>query len=530
MSIDMNREDYTLVTEMSAKKARGYFYKPECYVNFKLPYYVNFKELLKNARDITKGKNQVSDMCKKDEGGKSIFPSRFPDVNHTILKNKNSSFAWRPLQIIHPVLYSELVNHITSEDNWKKLQEFFRERDKSKVKCASLLFESNTSQSDQAMQIVNWWNNVEQETLRRSLDYSFMHQTDISDCYGSIYTHSFEWALAEDGRLGVKKEREGTGKSSHNLGTEIDTRLRNMNQNQTNGIPQGSALMDFLAEIILGGVDIELTERINEDASLKGAKGANFKIIRYRDDYRILSTENYIGHQVMKLLSDVLMKWNFKMNNSKTFQTDDIISSAIKQEKRDEVYEAPARLPYQKEAMRIFLLSRKYPGTGLISKQLAYYYNRINRKKPLKNIDYEATISIIAMIAYYSPNCISSAAGIITKLIEKSEGTVSRGSIVERIIEKFADIPNTEFVDIWLQRIMDGSVAMDYEFSNKITKVIAGDKGAGVLWNSKWLTDEYQERLNVKISTLKEDVESGKFSPVMEQEEFQIFDDIPSAG
>ncbi len=77
---------------------------------------------------------------------------------------------------------------------------------------------------------------------------------------------------------------------------------------------------------------------------------------------------------------------------------------------------------------------------------------------------------------------------------------------------------------------MDGDAAMGDVFDSEITKVIARKKGAGVLWNSMWLTDEYKERLNVKISTLKEDVESGEFSPVMSREEFQIFDDIPSVG
>ena len=50
---------------------------------------------------------------------------------------------------------------------------------------------------------------------------------------------------------------------------------------QTNGIPQGSVLMDFIAEILLGYIDEILTEQLNT------AHIVNYKILRYRDDYRI---------------------------------------------------------------------------------------------------------------------------------------------------------------------------------------------------------------------------------------------------
>ena len=515
----MNAGNHTQIIEMSANKARLFFLKPERYVNFSLPRYITFEEILKVAGEITKGKKQVSDICRIEEGH-PVYPSRYLDVNYTVLSNKDGGFAWRPFQIIHPVLYIEMVNFITQDNNWKKIQNFFKERNKTKIKCMSIPLESNTTESDRAEQVNNWWDKVEQETLRLSLDYSFMYQTDISDCYGSIYTHSFEWALADGGRLKIKEDRKETGKSPSNLGTEIDKRLQNMNAQQTNGIPQGSTLMDFLAEIVLGGVDIELNDRIRDDKILSNAE---FTIIRYRDDYRVLSTESHIGHKIIKLLSDVLMNWNFKMNSSKTFRTDDLISSSIKQEKLEEIYEAPVRLSYQKEAMRIFLLSRKYPGSGLVVKQLVKYHNRIARCKRLKNIDYEVIISIITMIAYHNPKYIAQVAAIVTKLIERSNGEIDRDDCIDRIIKKLSNVPNAEFVDIWLQRIMDGDSATEHKFNSRIAKVVAGKKETGELWNSAWLTKQNQDKLNVEISTLKKAIDTGEFNPVMEDGEFQLY-------
>ncbi|WP_250218337.1 RNA-directed DNA polymerase, partial [Escherichia coli] len=67
--------------------------------------------------------------------------------------------------------------------------------------------------------------------------------TDITDCYGSIYPHSLAWAI---GTREVAKEKK---RDKNLLGNIIDSAIQNMQCGQTNGIPQGSVLMDFIAEI-----------------------------------------------------------------------------------------------------------------------------------------------------------------------------------------------------------------------------------------------------------------------------------------
>jgi len=39
------------------------------------------------------------------------------------------------------------------------------------------------------------------------LDYKFSYDTDIADCYSSIYTHSIAWAIETIGI--AKKQRDG---------------------------------------------------------------------------------------------------------------------------------------------------------------------------------------------------------------------------------------------------------------------------------------------------------------------------------
>ncbi len=81
-----------------------------------------------------------------------------------------------------------------------------------------------------------------------------------------------------------------------------------MSYGQTNGIPQGLALMDFIAEIVLGFGDLLLMKELNKI----GIK--EYKIIIYRDDYRIFTNSPQQSSEIAKVLSDVLLRINFKNN------------------------------------------------------------------------------------------------------------------------------------------------------------------------------------------------------------------------
>ena len=136
---------------------------------------------------------------------------------------------------------------------------------------------------------------IEQASLKISLEYEYVFITDITNCYGSIYSHSIDWALCDGGKNEAKQNKYNG--NNNTLGAIIDTKIEGMNYGQTNGIPQGSALMDFIAEMILGYADIELTNYLKNDPKIQGQ---NFKILRYRDDYRIFVSDP-IGKRNIKV-------------------------------------------------------------------------------------------------------------------------------------------------------------------------------------------------------------------------------------
>lgn len=512
--------EFAQITELSHLEARSYFRDSKHYVNFDLPPYFNFEEILLSASAIINQKD-IAALCMKTSKDKPDYPCNYPDVNYVILSNKDGGFAWRQMQIIHPVLYMDLVNLITQVDSWTTLSNFFQQREKSCVECISIPLKSNIEESNKAVSVSNWWDKIEQESLRRSLDYKFMFQTDISNCYPSIYTHSIEWALCAGGRVAVKNKRTH-GEKTDNLGTEIDKRLRYMNQGQTIGIPQGSVLMDFIAEIVLAGTDNELTEKIYSTLG----RQQDFKILRYRDDYRIFSNEYKTAHSIMKILNGVLYNWNMRINTAKTSDTSDIITASIKSEKLEEIYTAPTSLSIQKEAMRIYVLSKKHPNAGLVARHLTGYYDRLNRskKKSGPKFDYEVVLAIVTMIGYHSPRYMPQVASIISRIVELSGTKLNRKSVISKIVSKFDDLPNTEFIDIWLQRITGSDDINSYDFKSSITKVALAQENNSIIWNSEWLNSEDRDTIEcLSVSSLPEKVKDGTFSPIIERAEFELY-------
>lgn len=111
-----------------------------------------------------------------------------------------------------------------------------------------------------------------------------------------------------------------------------------MSFGQTNGIPQGSVLMDFIAEIVLGFGDYLLTLELDRLGI------TDYKIIRYRDDYRIFTNNPQLSSEIAKVLSEVLSKLNFKLNSAKTNSTDDVVLGSLKSDKVHWIYNKRKRI------------------------------------------------------------------------------------------------------------------------------------------------------------------------------------------
>lgn len=490
------------ILEMTCSEAERFFLKGKSYCNIDLPDYFSFSELLdklnNSVENLEKKGSKISDLYNKNR------LKNTKKVNHLLFANKDGKLSWRPLQIIHPFLYVLLVKEITTEQNWNKLLERFKTfQSNDKIKCCSIPVEALNNKNDKAEQILQWWEQIEQESIFLSLDYRFSYDTDIADCYGSIYTHSIAWAVET---TQVAKH----GRSNNSLGNTLDAHIRNMQFGQTNGIPQGSVLMDFIAELVLGYVDSLLTEKINEHGIV------DYKILRYRDDYKIFVNSPNDGNLILKLLSELIVPFGFKLNSSKTKENRDVVLNSIKPDKMAWFQLNQAGLSLQKRLLLIYQHSIQYPYSGSLVRGLTEFNKRLPGKENSIQI-----ISIIVSIMLHNPRVIPVCCSIISKIL-KNLDEMTKLSISQKIYNRLTETANSEIAQIWLQRMLKANVAnLNLKFNEALCRIV---EGANVeIWNNSWFHgNNCIKKLIERMSIFRKD-KFDQMDEVILDKEVEIF-------
>lgn len=106
--------DSSSILELDHHDAKAFFLKHESYCNIDLPRYFSFTNLLQNISKELSHKTLLDFDCKAYSDSKkrpAIVEKEM--VNHLIYANKDGKLSWRPLQIIHPLVYVDLVHEIT---------------------------------------------------------------------------------------------------------------------------------------------------------------------------------------------------------------------------------------------------------------------------------------------------------------------------------------------------------------------------------------------------------------------------------
>ncbi len=486
------------VLDMSAREARAFFLKPESYCRLDLPPYFDFRRLLRPVDKFLKIKPLSSLKLK---------PRDVEDVNYTIYSNKDGRYAWRPFQLIHPVIYVDLAHLMTESKPWADIRSRFREFAKDpKIRCLSIPQESLTKRKDQGAQILHWWQGIEQASIDLALDFNYVFHADITDCYASVYTHSVAWAM--HGKATAKAKKRDLSL----IGNAIDVRLQDMQHGQTNGIPQGSVLVDLIAEMVLGYADLELSQRL-PDAGI-----TDFRILRYRDDYRIFVNDSRAGELILKTLTEVLIGLGLKLNASKTTTAQSVIVSSIKTDKREWMRRRQADRNLQKHLLLVHSHGTDFPNGGSLMVALDQFYRRLGSQKSINNPI--QLISIAIDIGYNSPRCFPACAAIVSMLLSKLPTKKGKLNAVDRIRRRLEQLPNNGHLEVWLQRI-------SYSFNPKLTY---GDKLCGLvegkkvdLWNNSWISD-----VGLKQTVRPMNIVSKKrlkaLRPIVPRREFVVFE------
>ena len=502
------------ILELSEVKAYRYFMESSNYCSLDLPKYIDFSKVLTYVEGKV-GKKTFEEILKYKEKK----PSEYEGVNHRLLIKKDAQFTYRPIDVANPYLYYLLVRQITTKGNWNEIKRVFSTFVCPNIDVISIpKVKGDMDKSHKAASITDWWENVEQKTITLSLKYRYMFVTDIINCYGSIYTHTIAWALMSKDTAKQKKGKPGL------LGNIIDSYMQGMQYGQTNGIPQGSALFDFIAEMVLGYADSLVSEALANHGI------TDYKILRYRDDYRIFCNKKDELEKIAFVLQDILANLNFQLNAKKTFLTEDVIENALKPDKlaymkRYPLYRKAGKRIYttasslQQELIYIHQFAKEFPNSGTLRKLLTNFSKRLNGRKKMVN-EPKILIAILTEIALGSPKCYPIVLQLCSVLINKLSTTSEREEIVNDIYRKFQMIPNIGELQIWMQRITY-QWARPIDYSESICKIVANVPDV-VLWNNEWVADEYKDtfpQYEICTNWLRD-----CYTPVIDIDEVSLFD------
>ncbi|RMH46029.1 MAG: RNA-directed DNA polymerase [Gammaproteobacteria bacterium] len=486
------------VIDLSCEEARAYFLKGSSYFNSDVPPYISFEPILTEVASIL-GSDGFN-------GFKSSNPNDLLGVNYGLLANKDGRFAWRPLELIHPAIYVSLVNLICDADNWATLQKRFSDFENGIVECCSIPVVADSDEKDVAAQIRSWWVNVEQRSLVYSLEFSHILHTDVVNCYGSLYTHSIPWAIH-----GIRESKERKRDKSL-LGNRIDAHIQAGRYGQTNGISQGSVLMDFIAELVLGFVD----EQINME--LGGS--TDFRILRYRDDYRIFANSDDRVEEILKVVSQKLMLVGMNLGVSKTLLSRNVVEGSIKQDKLagidlQDLGDANAKT-VQKQLLRLHSFGRRFPNSGALRRLVSEFHRKIAAQTE-KPDDLEVQIAIATDIGFVSPSTFPAIAGILSHLISLASEE-EKPRLWGKVRDKMKRVPHNGYLELWLQRVIQ-PLGIPFDSDEPICQIVNGESVE--LWKNDWIASK---DLMTALDTSKIVVKPiAEVEEVIKPEEIEIF-------
>lgn len=528
------------ILSLNHTEAMDFFLKSEQYHGFELPEYFVFDDLLQNVKNAV-GKTPYEE-CLQD----GMSPEQLPDVNLDILLNKDGRYAVRPIILANPFLYYFLVREICNEQSWTVVKQLFETFTVPHItSCALPVIPKEREPFHKSTTILNWWSSMEQRSIELSLEYRYMFVTDITNCYGSVNPQAFDWAFSF-------KDTEYETEHVNPIAENIQKYLRAFQQGRNIGIPQGSAIFDFVGEIILGYSDLLLHEAIQSEGIT-----APYEIIRYRDDYRIFCNDKDELEKISYILQHVLERLNFRMNSKKTKISDSIVTDAVKPDKLAYIYNTPIFNKkgcdfdsFEKHLLYILMFARQYPDSGSIKTMLSDIDKRIEdwlkpyeeevttiplleegepktekitKQRRLVGGSVHAMSAVCAQIALENVGCCHYALRVLSRMVDSLKDEKKKSVIISLVYSKHCNQPNSDYNQLWLQN-------MTYQRDKKkgtspykvrLCRVVAGDKNVE-LWNNEWVKPQFLSDLHtngiIDEKTLK------KVTPVITFRERRAYD------
>lgn len=520
----------------NAEEARKFFMQSEQYHGFELPEYFVFDKVLEYVEQKVGDKSM--DECIAGEH------MAISDVNFEMLTNKDGKYAVRPLMLANPYLYWFLVRELTTNTGWSATLECFKKYSVPHITSCALPRVKDANEKEpfhHSTAILNWWNSMEQRSLELSLEYRYMFVTDITNCYGSINPDSIDWAMARKGtRFATEENQE--------IAANVRRYLRMLQGGRNIGIPQGSAIFDFIGEFVLGYSDLLLYERLMEE----GIDG--YEIIRYRDDYRIFCNDKDNLIRISYILQQILESLNLRLNSSKTKISENLVIDSIKSDKLWYIKNAPIFNKkgvdfdgIQKHLLFILMFGREFPNGGQLKTLLSDLDKRIIKKLKPRKVKMQ-TIAILdengvkdlldnpeeseieipgkivenmtalaavgTQIAVENVSVVHYVLRVISRMVDSLADDTAKWEIIGKVAAKLTYRPNSDYDKIWLQNITyqrDKKAGVNPYSGVSLCRLVMGEEAT--IWNNSWLKPELTN--DFPIASVCDNVLLKKITPVI---------------
>ena len=158
--------------------------------------------------------------------------------------------------------------------------------------------------------------------------------------------------------------------------------------------------------------------------------------------------------------------------------------------------------------------SIQYPNSGSIVRGLTELNKKISDIEDSTQI-----ISITVDVMLNNPRTIHVCCSIISKILKNTEEGIKL-SISEKIYNRLMDTSNSELAQIWLQRILKGSVNK-FHFKEALCSIVKGENIE--IWDNSWFNGDNEiKKLILPVSIFDKSI-FDKMDEIIKDDEVDIF-------
>lgn len=482
----------------SAETLKKALLHPDSYCEIDLPGYFDFQPILQQCSAWCES-SEPTDLLREPAAAKSIQSSYF--IN-TLKSAQGKKPVFRPLAMIHPLHYVQLVQQLTTPELHARLHQHVQELTAlPAIHSYSMPVLPNPRYPRRKGQILNWWEGLEQGSLEQALRFSWMIATDITQCYPSLRPKTLLRALYD-----THHPRDPEAQ-------RLKTTLRQMAHPKGRGLPQSSAVAHLLAELVLGRIDQQLSQ------ALERLQLSEYRILRYRDDYRIFAHSKAQVQEIAHQLSQVLQDWGLRLNPAKHLLSNDLIVDALKPEKRDRIGRVIEHHNPQKYLLNLYYYGLEHLNNGQQIRILQDFGQTLRQQPEFfrqARHDMVVLLAILTRLMRQHPRTIPQALAIVGILLEP-ESPADRQICCTVIRQQFQPLEHFPLLQVWLQRLTLDLPELDYP--ERLCRHVADP--AQPVWDSGWLLPPVQQALDALPIINRARLEAC--APVIERTEIDCF-------